>query len=95
MTELPIACSLQPGDLKARQAELVAIGRRSLLSVERAEGQPAVLAFRNDAGTKTELERIVAAEKECCAFLDMTITSGATLKLQIDGPADAGQSSMS
>ena len=90
MNDLPIACSLQPGDLKTRQAELVAVGGRSLLSVKRADGEPALLAFRNDAQTRSELERIVAAEAECCAFLDMRISNGDALELQIDGPADAG-----
>jgi hypothetical protein len=90
MTELPIACSLDAGDLETRQAELAAIGRRSLLSVGRADGAPVVLAFKSDAETKAELERIVAAEAACCAFLELTITTGDSLQLTIDGPEDAG-----
>ena len=89
MTELPIACSLSAGDLEARQAELVAIGRRSLLAVTRADRVP-VLSFRNDGGTRAELERIVAAEAECCAFLEMKIGEGDLLTLTIDGPEGAG-----
>jgi hypothetical protein len=89
MTELPIACSLSAGDLEARQAELAAVGRRSLISVARAEGA-AVLNFKKGPGTRSELERIVAAEAECCAFLEMNVREGDSLTLTIDGPEGAG-----
>jgi hypothetical protein len=88
-TDLPIACLLGAGDLETRQAELSAIGRRSLVSVDRADGTRVVLSFNNDAETKLELERIVAAEAECCAFLELTITDGDQLTLTIDGPPGA------
>lgn len=90
MTDLPLACSLRTGELASRQAELVDIGRRSLVAVSRVEGSPVVLDFKPDAETRADLERIVAAEAECCAFLEMTITYGDPLQLIIDGPYDAG-----
>lgn len=86
--ELPIACSLGAGDLKTRQAELSALGRRSLISIERRGGKP-VLKFSANPATKVELERIVAAERECCAFLTLSISDRDPLELLIDGPADA------
>jgi hypothetical protein len=88
--ELPIACSLAAGDLKTRQSELVALGRQSLISVDRTDHGPVVLHFKADAATRAELRRIVAAEAECCAFLQMTLTEGASLNLAIEGPTGAG-----
>jgi phosphotransferase system HPr-like phosphotransfer protein len=88
--ELPIACTLGAGDFETRQAELSALGRRSLISIEHPAGSPVVLAFRRDAATKAELERIAAAEAECCGFLKLTITAGESLELTIEGPDDAG-----
>jgi hypothetical protein len=89
-SDLPIACTLGAGDLETRQAELAALGRRSLISVDRPDGGPFRLSFESDPLTKAELERIVAAEAECCAFLKMTITDSDPLELTIDGPDDAG-----
>jgi hypothetical protein len=86
--DLPIACSLGSSDLRAREAELAALGRRSLISVDRRDGS-VTLNFTSDPETKAELERVVAAEAECCAFLTMTITVGNSIRLAIDGPDDA------
>jgi hypothetical protein len=87
--ELPIACSLDAGGLAARHADLAVLGRRSLLSVDGRGGLPAVLSFRGDPDTRAELERVVAAEAECCAFLDLRISGDDPLELRIDAPADA------
>jgi hypothetical protein len=87
--ELPIACSLDAGGLAARHADLAALGRRSLLSLRGREELPAVLSFRGDPETRAELERIVAAEAECCAFLDLRISGDNPVQLSIDAPPDA------
>jgi hypothetical protein len=86
--ELPIACSLDAPDLRAREAELVRLGG-SLISVTSTNGAPVVLRFKPDRGTRAELDRIVAAEAECCPFLEMSVREGETLELTIDGPDDA------
>jgi hypothetical protein len=86
---LPIACALGAGDFEARQAELARLGRRSLVSIERPADGPIVLAFKGDSETRAELERIIAAEAECCAFLELGLRSGEPLELTIDGPDDA------
>jgi hypothetical protein len=86
--ELPIACFLDAAGLRARKAELAALGR-SLISVSQPEGEPAVLSFTSDGGTRAVLDHIVAAEAECCPFLDLRIAEGDPLELTIDGPADA------
>jgi hypothetical protein len=89
MKELPIACSLDAGELARRQEELRALGRRALLSVRGRGELPVVLSFRGGAEIRTELERVVAAEAECCAFLDLQISGDDPLELRIDAPADA------
>jgi len=84
--DLPLACSLGAGDRDARLKDLTEIGRR-LLSLTRRAGAPVLLRFSRDPDTKAELERIVAAEAECCAFLDMRITEqDEALQLSIAGP---------
>jgi hypothetical protein len=88
-SELPIACTLDAGGFEGRQAEWAALGR-SLLSVERPERGPVLIGFRADAQTKAELDRLVAAEAECCPFLELAVVTGESLELMIDGPADAG-----
>jgi hypothetical protein len=90
MKELPIACSLSAVDLEARRAELAEIGRRGLVSLTQASADRAVLDFNPDPRTKRDLERVVAAEAECCAFLEMNITEGDSLTLSIAGPPEAG-----
>jgi hypothetical protein len=88
--ELPIACTLGAGDFEARLAELAALGARRLISVDHPHGGgPVRLSFKSDPETKAKLQSIVAAEAECCAFLQLTITAGDLLELTIDGPDDA------
>jgi len=87
--QLPIACRLGADDLETRRDQLAALGRKSLISVDRRESGGVVLSFKSDPETRAELDRIVAAEAECCAFLQLTITGDERLELRIDGPSDA------
>jgi hypothetical protein len=88
-TEIPIACSLDAGDLEQRLAEITAVGKESLIASEE-KGEQFLLRFRADAGIRQRLERIVAAEAECCAFLDLALTeSGGELVLSVGAPQDA------
>lgn len=89
MTEaLPIACSLGAGDLKRRLAAIAEIGDESLIGRE-ADGERHLLRFRSDAGTRKRLEEIVAAEAECCSFLDLALEEGGgELVLSIAAPQD-------
>jgi hypothetical protein len=87
--ELPIACSLSGSDLKQRLAEMADLGRVALVDHQSADGK-AVLRFRSSEETSQRLGRIVAAEAECCAFLDLGITArGDSLELTIAGPDGA------
>ena len=87
--ESPIACSLNPGDLQRRLGEIARLGAESLLT-RRTERDHQVLRFRNDAETRQRLEAIVAAEAQCCSFLDLSLTAdGDELVLSIGAPAGA------
>ncbi len=72
MTDKPIACSLDASDLSRRLAEIAALGEASLIAHE-AEAGTHVLRFRPGEGTQTRLERIVAAERRCCPFLELSL----------------------
>jgi hypothetical protein len=69
---LPIACTLSAADLRARGEELRALGGDGLLDATEQEGR-AVLRFRPDASIRERVERVVAAESECCAFLEFAL----------------------
>ena len=86
---LPIACTLSPGDYAARAGELAAIGARALRARRRtAEGER--LVFADGVETERELRAAIALEARCCAFLDMDLRrTDDGLVLDIRGPEDA------
>ena len=82
-----IACTLGPDDMPAREAEIRALGREALLAVERSEAG-ATLRFRRDPATRARVERIVALESECCAFIDLELSdTGNALVLTLQTPS--------
>jgi hypothetical protein len=85
MTEsLPIACSLSSAELPRRLAEIRALGRASLTSVQRGDAG-AVLRF--EPAARADLERIVAAESSCCAFLTLVIEDEpSAIALTVEAP---------
>jgi hypothetical protein len=89
-TDLPITCSLSAAEQSLRLAEMSATGQSALLSAE-TTGSHATLRFRADGGTRERLAAIVAAEAECCAFLDMALGEETeVIYLTITAPASAG-----
>ena len=72
---LPIACSLSAEDLAVRGAELRALGGDGLVDATEEPGG-AVLRFRPDPSVRERVEAVVAAESECCAFLDFELEHG-------------------
>jgi hypothetical protein len=68
----PIPCTLDRGEMPQRVAEMRALGRAGLQDVSRGERQ-LTLHFRRDPAIREHVERIVAAESRCCAFLDFTL----------------------
>lgn len=86
---LPIACSLGAGELRRRLEEIAALGADSLSSREADRGRHLV-RFRSDPATRRRLEQIVAAETQCCPFLELDLREeGAELVLTIAAPAGA------
>jgi hypothetical protein len=88
MNEIPIACTLDPAQMRRRGEDIRAIGRRALAAVERGERQ-VTLRFRPAHETRERVEALVAAEAECCAFLDFTVAEeqGAILVTIVSPPA--------
>jgi hypothetical protein len=88
--DLPLACSLGAGDLEQRLAMIGEVGARSLVDRHK-DGDEHLLHFRPDPETRAGLEAIVDAERECCAFLDLSLKEDENhLILSIAAPA-AGQ----
>jgi hypothetical protein len=88
-TDLPIACSLTATELPTRLAEMRAIGGNALFDAER-DGRRATLRFRATGDTHKRLSAIVAAESECCGFLEMTLAEQPqSIELAIVAPAEA------
>ena len=84
----PIACSLVPGDLNARRAELLPglIARASAREVL-ASGYR--LVFAADSETLNLIARVIDAERQCCRFLEFQLTvepSGGPFTLDVTGP---------
>lgn len=70
---LPIACTLGPADGVRRLSDW----RRVLTSEglgRIAESGRVILRFRDVQGLGEQLQHLVAAEAECCAFLEWSVT---------------------
>lgn len=87
--EIPIACTLGATEARARLAELAAIGRAALLGTTTA-GRRATLRFRPRTRVRERLEAIVAAEADCCGFLDLSLSDApGAVMLHIAAPPGA------
>lgn len=87
--DIPIACSLSAGELQQRLASIAEVGASSLLS-RAMHGDSHLLRFRRDPATRRQLEGIIAAEAECCAFLDLSLREDeGELVMSIAAPKDA------
>jgi hypothetical protein len=86
---LPIACSLSAGDQQRRLQEMTSLADH-VLGVEPARERGSRVRFRADVGVEAALTRIVDAERECCPFLDLSLSAdGPDLTLSIGGPQEA------
>lgn len=82
----PVACSLDAGELEGRLAAIAAVGGDSLIS-HQIEDDKHWMRFRADASTRRRLDEIVAAEVECCSFLDLSLAEeDGALLLSISAP---------
>ena len=86
---LPIACTLSPADAAQRAGEWRRLAAAALVERERSPGR-ALLRFRDVDEVEPALRRLVEAERECCAFLDLRLGRDSdTLTLEISGPPQA------
>jgi len=89
MSDLPIACTLTSDGMTARRALIEALAADGL--IDRTSTDTGLRARLRDT---PEIERrtheLIAAESECCAFLDFNLDrDGDDLVLDIAGPEDA------
>jgi hypothetical protein len=70
----PIACTLDPTALADRRGEWAPL--RSARTGEVRTATTLTTTWRGDEGVQEEVERLVAAERECCAFLSIELTIG-------------------
>jgi len=86
MRDLPIACTLDGPALAERLAEIRAVGRDAFVAVD-GDG---TLVFHATPEARRRLERIVAAEAECCPFLRLDLSqTDDELRLTIAAPEGA------
>jgi hypothetical protein len=87
--ESPVACSLAAGELKQRLAAIEEVGAHSLIA-HALEANRHVLRFRASPAVRRQLEEIVAAEAECCSFLELSLGEDrGDLVLAISAPEHA------
>src|SRR5262249_7854279 len=72
MADQPIACSLDPGELRDRQSEIRALAARALAGSERTE-TGAVLRFRANPEVEAAVRELARRERACCPFFELTI----------------------
>jgi hypothetical protein len=89
VTDVPIACTLTPGQYQDRTGELAALAARALRTREQtAAGER--LVFTDTPEVEHELRGVIALESSCCAFLHLDLARTADgLVLDIAGAEDA------
>ena len=88
-TDRPIACALSATEYPRRLAEMRALGAAALIDADTGPTR-AMLRFAAGAGARDRVEAVVAAESECCSFLDMSVTDEPDMvALTINAPAEA------
>ena len=87
MTELPlIACTLDASDQKQRLADWASLLREASGREETAEG----IRYSFAAELEPRVRALAAAEKECCAFLELELARvGDELELTVTAPLEA------
>jgi hypothetical protein len=89
VTDLPIACTLTPDGMTARLALIEALAADGLL-LRTPTDTGLRLRLRDTPEIEQRTRALVAAESECCAFLDFELRrEDGELVLDIAGPADA------
>lgn len=76
--EMPVACSLTPGDTEARRDEWRRLLEANLVEREVIPGGIRLL-LRPSAAAATQVKRLAELEQGCCAWINWSIDEGATL----------------
>jgi hypothetical protein len=88
-TDLPIACTLHPAEMRERAASIDALADDALLDQREIDGGLRT-SFRAAPDVEQRLHELVAAESRCCAFLTFAIgRDDDTLWLDITGAPEA------
>ena len=70
--DILIACRLDPDGRAVRREEWAAI--RGARTGQKRTATTLVTTWRGDEHVQAEVERLVAAERECCPFLGLELT---------------------
>jgi hypothetical protein len=88
LSELPIACTLRPGELIARASELLpGVARLAVSRVTIENGYR--LEFPTGANCLAEIATMIDAERRCCRFLRFQLTvepDSGPVYLDVTGP---------
>src|SRR5215204_1043370 len=89
MTDTPIACTLSPAEMEAREALIEALSADGLL--DRHETDRGLrIRLRDAPGIEQRTRELIAAESSCCAFLEFDLRrDGQALVLDVSGPPGA------
>ena len=90
MQPLPIACSLDATDQSSRRQEWQRLLEEAL--VERAPVSAGVrMMFVSNPESLAMIERLIALERDCCAWIDWTIRpAGASLTVEATAGTEEG-----
>lgn len=73
---LPLACTLDAGDGAIRLQRWRALAEKSPPRPQRS-GHELAIRWRLDTDGRTELEALVASERECCSFVTWSVSGQA------------------
>jgi hypothetical protein len=79
---LPAACTLGPADGAQRLEEWRRLSATTGLG-QQLTGRKLTLRFRDLPGVREELGRLIAAERECCAFLGWGVAASVEGELHV------------
>ena len=88
MRDLPIVCTLQPGELNARATQLLP-GVVGAAKARHAIENGFRFEFQADGEVLSSIVRMIDAERQCCQFLRFQLTvepAGGPVVLDVTGP---------
>ena len=89
--EIPVACTLTEDQMRERRRELLEPFKAHTYQAEALPDGYAYI-FKASPGTLVELARLVDLERQCCRFLNFSLTAKAgngVIRLEITGPPES------